>query len=957
MNYTKDDFSKRHIGSNSKELQDILKSLGHSSLEAFTKALLPKDIYEKKVFDLPKALSEQEILEMAKKLGDQNQIFKNYIGMGYHPSFTPSVIARNVLENPSWYSSYTPYQPELAQGRLQALLNFQTLIKDLTAMEVANASLLDEGTAAAEGLFLLKSANEQKQNSKKFFVDQHVFPQTLEVLHTRAQALKWDMEVGDFKNFKGSQNYFASVIQYPNCLGSVEDIQGFIHQSHQSGALSLVISDPLSLLLLKAPGEMQADVVVGSSQRFGIPLFFGGPHAAYIATHKKFVRLMPGRLVGLSKDRHEKPALRLALQTREQHIKRERATSNICTAQALLATLSGFYACYHGPQGLKNIASKINDLTKKLYKVLEAFDWSILNSSFFDSITVELDCEKKAEQIQKLFWDNKINIARPSPLRLSWSLHELTKEEDILEIANILKTQNIVLASKQTSSPLDLKKPSFSKTLSRTSPYLQHPVFNSYHSETKMMRYIKHLETKELSLTNSMIPLGSCTMKLNASTQMLPVGWSCFKDLHPFAPKNQAQGFLKLIKDLEAYLCELTGFTKFSFQGNAGSQGEYAGLLAIKAYHQAQNQSDRNICLIPQSAHGTNPASAVMAGFKVLPLKCNQKGEIDADDFHEKLKTYSSKIAALMLTYPSTYGIFEKGVQDLCKKIHKEGALVYLDGANMNALLGLCKVASIGFDVCHLNLHKTFCIPHGGGGPGVGPIGVCKKLEPFLPSHWNTREGFFTLSSLKNTKVGAISSAPYGSAGILPISWAYILMMGYEGLKKSAQVAMANANYIAYKLEKHYKILFTDSKKQVAHECILDFRKFKNTKSISIDDVVKRLIDYGFHAPTMSWPVPGTLMVEPTESESKQELDYFCEALISIKKEMEQKDVSILKTAPHTLEDALSQTWPYSYSKQQAFYPVNWLKDRKFWPPVSRVENAYGDINLSCSCPSMDDFN
>lgn len=974
-------FSSRHIGSRPKELQDILKTLNSSSLDEFITDLLPEEIKKACSFDLPEALSEQELLEKAKSLGDQNKIFKNYIGMGYNPSFTPSVIARNVLENPNWYTSYTPYQPELAQGRLEALLNFQTVIKDLTAMDIANASLLDEATATAEALFLMKNANEKKQEAKKFFVDQHVFPQTLEVLKTRSQALNWEMEVGDFKNFKGSQDYFATIIQYPNSLGSVEDIQSFIEKSHKSDCLSLVISDPLSLLLLKPPGEMGADVVVGSSQRLGVPLFFGGPHAGYIATRNEFVRLLPGRLVGISKDRHGNPALRLALQTREQHIKRERATSNICTAQALLAIISSFYACYHGPQGLKKIATKINDLTKKLYKVLEAFEWSILNSHFFDTITVELGSEEKARQIQKLFWDHEINVARPAPNQLSWSLHELVKLEDVLEIEKILKNQDIVSTTKKASS-FSVNKPaseksfkensfkaeSFKKSLARTSSYLEHPVFNSHHSETQMMRYIKKLEKKELSLTDSMIPLGSCTMKLNASTQMIPVSWPSFKDLHPFAPKEQTQGSLKLIKDLETYLCELTGFKRFSFQGNAGSQGEYAGLLAIKAYHQSQGQSHRNICLIPSSAHGTNPASAVMAGFKVMPLKCTDKGAVDSKDLEQKLKTYGQDVAALMLTYPSTYGIFEEGVQSLCEKIHQAGALVYLDGANMNALLGLCKVASIGFDVCHLNLHKTFCIPHGGGGPGVGPIGVNEKLKDFLPSHWFLREELATDSRETDSretdsrgkdsreKVGAISSAPYGSAGILSISWAYILMMGHEGLKQSAQVAISNANYIATRLKGHYKILFTNSKGQVAHECIVDFRKFKNTKSISIDDVVKRLMDYGFHAPTMSWPVHGTLMIEPTESESKQELDYFCDTLIAIKKEMEQEDVSILKTAPHTLEDALSDVWPFSYSKQQAFYPLDWVKERKFWPPVSRVENAHGDINLVCSCPSMEDF-
>lgn len=953
-------FEDRHIGSNQQELLEILQTLGVSSLEELIKSLLPSEIYNQDEFCLEKAISEQEFLQRAQKLGNKNKVFKNYIGMGYNPSITPSVILRNVLENPNWYTSYTPYQPEISQGRLEALLNFQTLITDLTGMELANASLLDESTAAAEALNLAKNANESLPQATKFFVDKHCFPQTLEVLKTRSKALGWQMELGDFKNFKfedKNNEYFATIIQYPNSLGSVEDISHFIENSKKQNCISIVITDPLSLCLLKPPGEMGSDVVVGSSQRFGIPLFFGGPHAAFIATKEKFVRLIPGRIVGVSKDRHAQPALRLALQTREQHIKRERATSNICTAQALLATAASFYACYHGPLGLKKIASKINYLTKKLYTILELFDWEILNPHFFDTLTVSLNCEKKTISLQKLFWEKEINISSPGPKTLSWSLNEQTTEQDIAEIKTILQNQDIIPCLKNTSASSPKPLPT---SLIRTSLYLEHPVFNSHHTETKMMRYIKLLEKKELSLTDSMIPLGSCTMKLNAATEMIPISWSSFNAIHPFAPKEQTQGFLEMIKELEQQLCELTGFYKFSFQGNAGSQGEYAGLLAIKSYHKKQGDTHRDICLIPTSAHGTNPASAMVAGLKVQALACTKEGSIDKKDLQEKLKTYSGRVACLMLTYPSTYGIFEEDVKQICSQIHQEGGLVYLDGANMNALLGLCKVAHVGFDVCHLNLHKTFCIPHGGGGPGVGPIGVNKKLKDFLPSHWfygsNASADENPSTEENRTNVGAISSAPYGSAGILSISWAYILMMGHEGLKKSAGVAIANANYIAEKLKDHYKILFTGHRGGVAHECIVDFRKFKNTKSITIDDIAKRLIDYGFHAPTMSWPVPGTLMIEPTESESKQELDKFCEALISIKKEIELADVSLLKNAPHVLEDALSKDWQFPYSKQQAFYPLAWVKKRKYWPPVSRVQQAYGDINLVCSCPSMRDF-
>ena len=939
-------FIKRHIGSNEKELSEILKNLQVSSLEELTEQIIPPEIYKKTAFHFPSPLSEGELLKKAKKIGEKNHIFKSYIGQGYNPSATPGVIARNILENPAWYTSYTPYQPELAQGRLQALLNFQTMVADLTGMEIANSSLLDEGTAAAEGLTLAKNANEQASQAKKFFVDQFVFPQTVQVLKTRARHFNWEMKQGDFENFSGGKDYFAALIQYPNSQGNISDIEPFLKKMASQGIKTVVVADLLSLCLLKPPGEMGADVVVGSSQRFGVPLFFGGPHAAFFATRNEYARLVPGRIVGLSKDRHERPALRLALQTREQHIRRERATSNICTSQVLLALVAGFYAVYHGPEGLKKMAEKINKLTAKLWHILNDFKGEILTKTFFDTLHWKTE---SAEKIYQAFLKNKINLGRPAPDTLSWSLNELTEEKDLQEIAHILKS---CLSSAPSAIPKKATDPlqkseihgSLPSAYRRITSFLTHPIFNSFHSETQMLRYIHQLQKKELSLTHSMIPLGSCTMKLNATTEMLPVTWPSFAHIHPFAPREQTTGYVQLIQELEKQLCELTGFSAFSFQPNAGSQGEYAGLVTIKNFHESQGESHRDICLIPVSAHGTNPASARMAGLKTIPLACTKDGSIDPEDLDKKLETYGDTLSSIMITYPSTYGVFEKGIPEICKKIQNKGGRVYLDGANMNALLGLCKPRSLGFDVCHLNLHKTFCIPHGGGGPGAGPVGVSEELKPFLPTETD----------------GAVSSAPFGSAGILVISWAYISLMGYEGLKRSAQIAMAHANYMVEKLKNHYRILFTGPNNRVAHECIVDFRKFKNTADITVEDVAKRLMDYSFHAPTMSWPVPGTLMVEPTESESKEELDKFCDSLIAIKKELEEapknpSQKALLKNAPHTLEDLMKDDWPFSYKKSEAFYPLPWIKERKFWPPVSRVENAFGDINLFCSCPPLQD--
>ena len=935
-----DNFIKRHIGPSEQELSQILKSLKVSSLEELAQESLPEEVYNQDSFTLPPPLDEKDFLELAQSKAKKNKIFKSYIGMGYKPSITPGVIERNILENPVWYTSYTPYQAELAQGRLEALLNFQTMVSDLTGMEVANASLLDEGTALAEALALAKNANEKKSQAKKFFVDSKIFPQSLDVLKTRSAAWGWEMIQDSYKNFQGAEDVFAVILQYPDSTGSIEDIESFLQKMSSKNCFPIVASDLLSLTLLKAPGEMGAKVVVGSSQNFGIPLFFGGPHAAFFATKKDYIRLIPGRIVGVSKDRHEKQAYRLSLQTREQHIRREKATSNICTAQALLAVMASFYAVYHGPEGLKKISLKINQLTKKLYELLESFkEIQILNKTFFDTLSFQLPSKEQTAKLYKAFQKEKINLNFANHL-LSITLNEFSSAEDIKQIQNILEKQ-------LQPSSVKTQVLAVPKKYLRESPYLQHPVFNSYHTETELLRYIHRLQNKELSLAHSMIPLGSCTMKLNAVTELKPVSWPSFSEIHPFAPKEQSQGWQEILIELEKQLCEITGFKAFSFQPNAGSQGEYAGLLAIKKYHEAKGEQDRKLCLIPSSAHGTNPASAVMAGFKTVTVKCTKEGQIDVRELESILGKKGKHIAAMMITYPSTYGFFEEGLKEICNKIHAVGGLIYLDGANMNALLGLCKPAHLGFDVCHLNLHKTFCIPHGGGGPGVGPVGLNEKLKDFLPNH-------FCLKN--NSKGGALSSAPYGSAGILLISWAYIKLMGLEGLKKSAQVAIANANYIAERLKPYYRILFANKKARVAHECIIDLRKFKNKYNITVDDVAKRLIDYGFHAPTMSWPVPGTLMIEPTESESKKELDKFCAALISIRKEIDQaekdkKQAQLLKSAPHTLEDAMSEEWPFPYSKQKAFYPLSWLKERKFWPPVSRIENAFGDINPFCSCP------
>ena len=942
-------FSNRHIGPRQTDIEAMLKTLDCKSLEELVQKTTPFEILNCKKLNLPEALTETECLKKIKSTAQKNKIFKNYIGMGYYESLLPPVIQRNILENPVWLTSYTPYQSEIAQGRLQALLNFQTMVTELTEMDTANSSLLDEGTALAEAVTMAFN-NRHENEAKSIFLDENIFPQTKEVLKTRTESAGLNIVTKKAHDFNFDKKYFCIVVQYPDSTGAVHNWEKLCKQAKKQKILILFIADPLSLCLLKSPGAMGADIVVGSCQRMGLPLFFGGPHAAYIATKKEYVKSLPGRIVGVSKDRHGSSALRLAIQTREQHIRRERATSNICTAQALLATIAGMYALYHGPKGLKKIATRVHHLSLSLSQVLKNLGFHLKNEiNIFDTVQISLP-KKQAEEIYERLLQHGINIAKIPNNKLttlSFSINETTTSEDLSSLSEIISKKKVIVKENSCSGKL-------SKELLRTSPCLKHPIFQSYHSETQMLRYIHKLGEGDLSLTHSLIPLGSCTMKLNSTTELTPVSWPEFSNIHPFAPAEQTKGYSILIKELEEYLCEITGFGGVSLQPNAGSQGEYAGLLIIRRYHEENGDKKRKICLIPSSAHGTNPASAVMAGFTPITVPCDKNGNISHKDLKQKIEKYKNELAAFMLTFPSTFGVFEKDIPDICKQVHKTGALVYLDGANMNALIGISQPAKWGADVCHLNLHKTFCIPHGGGGPGVGPVAVTKELKKFLPGHPLKQE------ITSKDSISSISSAPWGSAGILMISWAYIRLMGSRGLTRATQVAILNANYMAQKLNKHYKILYTGNNNMVAHEYILDFRKFRNTAEISVDDVAKRLIDYGFHAPTMSWPVPGTLMIEPTESEDKAELDRLCSALIQIRKEIQEIedkkfDVknNILKNAPHTLKDALEEEWPFFYSKNQAFYPLPWVKTHKFWPQVSRVKNAYGDINLFCSCPPL----
>lgn len=972
------EFTARHIGPDAHEQDVMLKELGFSSLEEMASKVIPKNIRINKAVDVGPGVSEHELLKNLKKIMSKNQIFKSYIGLGFHDCITPSPILRNVFENPVWYTAYTPYQPEISQGRLESLLNFQTVITDLTAMEISNSSLLDEGTAAAEAMSMSHSLCK-KTDANTFYVSHLMHPHVIEVLKTRSEPLGLDMQIVDVAKVPWSEKSFAVFVQYPNTLGEVSDYKFLADQAHQNGSMLIAATDLLSLTLLTPPGEWGADIVVGNSQRFGVPLGFGGPHAGFLATKDAYKRLMPGRLVGMSVDSQNKPALRLALQTREQHIRREKATSNICTAQVLLANMAAMYAVYHGPRGLKQIALRIHKLAHLFATGLNKLGVKTQSTNIFDTVYIESDAAEKifttaaqqqinlravtASQTQaensSAFWKNSnTNFNIEKKIGVSISLNETTTESDVDNLLQVFATAlgKSVLDFNQLLKDWDQKQNVLASQFIRQSAYLTHPVFNTHHSETKLMRYIYELQNKDLTLTHSMIPLGSCTMKLNAATELLPVSWPEVNKLHPFIPSSQAQGYIEMIKDFEKKLCAITGFHAVSLQPNAGSQGEYAGLLVIREYFKAKNQSHRNICLIPSSAHGTNPASAVMAGMKVVVVNCDDQGNVDIADLKLKAEQNKDHLAALMVTYPSTHGVFEEGITEICDIIHANGGQVYMDGANLNALVAVAQPGAFGPDVMHMNLHKTFSIPHGGGGPGVGPIGVATHLAPYLPRHTlNEDVG-------PNTGVNTTTSAPWGSASILPISWSYITMMGSEGLKRATLVSILNANYIAKKLENHYPILYKGKEGLVAHECILDLRPLKKTSGVDVTDVAKRLIDFGFHAPTMSWPVAGTLMVEPTESESKAELDRFIEAMILIKNEVTEiekgqitYEKSPLAHAPHTAQ-VITQAWDRPYSLEKAVYPVSWLRKNKYWPSVGRVDNAYGDRNLVCACPSIDEY-
>ncbi len=949
-NQTLSNFIQRHIGPSAEDIQQMLEVLGFSSLDDLIDQTVPTAIRLNQSLQLPAAQTEYAALAKLKQIAAKNQVFRSYIGMGYYDAITPPVIQRNILENPGWYTAYTPYQPEIAQGRLEALLNFQTMIIELTGLEIANASLLDEATAAAEAMSMSYGVCKNKANA--YFVSRDCHPQTIDVLLTRAAPLGIEIIIGDHQTFDFTQAIFGAILQYPASDGTIYDYRAFIEQAHTQGALVTVAADPLSLTLLTPPGEFGADIAVGSTQRFGIPLGFGGPHAAYFATKEEYKRQVPGRIVGVSKDVHGKPALRLALQTREQHIRREKATSNICTAQVLLAVMAGMYAVYHGPEGLKNIAENIHQLTVTLADGLKRLGYKISSDYFFDTLRVEL-VKQNLEAIKAGCQARNINLRIFDDTAVGISLDETTTLEDIIDLWQIFAGQDdLPFTPEELSSSSHIPLP-------RTSVYLTHPVFNRYHSETELLRYLHKLETKDLSLTTSMIPLGSCTMKLNATAEMIPVTWAEFGKIHPFAPPSQTLGYQILFQQLEAWLAEITGFAGVSLQPNAGSQGEYAGLLVIRHYHESRGEAHRNVCLIPTSAHGTNPASAVMCGMKVVAVACDADGNIDVDDLKAKAEKHSHELAALMVTYPSTHGVFEAAIQEICAVVHTHGGQVYMDGANMNAQVGICRPGDIGADVCHLNLHKTFCIPHGGGGPGMGPIGVAAHLVPFLPGHPVLGTG----EKQPNSEFGAVAAAPWGSASILVISWMYIVMMGAAGLTQATKVAILNANYIAKKLESYYPVLYKGQNGLVAHECILDLRSLKKSANIEIDDIAKRLMDYGFHAPTVSWPVAGTIMVEPTESESKEELDRFCDALIAIREEiaaiesgkMDAQD-NLLKNAPHTAESLISGEWTHPYSREQAAYPAPWTREHKFWPIVGRIDAAFGDRNFVCSCLPMEAY-
>ena len=942
------DFIKRHIGLSKKDEKTMLSDLGYKSLNELIEDTVPSKILFKDLLSIGDPNSEYEGLRKLRSISKKNQIYSNFIGMGYYGTYTPNVIVRNILENPGWYTSYTPYQPEVAQGRLEMLLNFQQMIIDFTGMDIANASLLDEGTAAAEAMGL--SHRLDKKDNKIVFISNDCHPQTIEVVKTRSEPLGLKVVIGNDEDLSNiSEDIICGILQYPGTLGDIKDPSENISKIKKRNGKSILVCDLLSLAKLKTPAELGADIAVGSSQRFGIPMGYGGPHAAFFATKDEFKRSMPGRIVGVSVDRHGNKAYRLALQTREQHIRRDKATSNICTAQALLAIVSAAYAIYHGPKGIKTISERVSQLAKNFADKLKQSGYELYSDYFFDTVTIIT--KDKTDQIFNNALAQKVNIRKVNSEMLSVSFDE---KKNVYRANQLLKIFNCAESIKENPTE---NLPNLPKNLLRTSTYLDHQVFNSYHSETEMLRYLKRLEEKDIALNRSMIALGSCTMKLNAVAEMIPITWREFSEPHPFAPIEQMEGFRTLFTDLKNWLRSITGFSGVSLQPNAGAQGEYAGLMVIRKYHLERGESNRNVCLIPSSAHGTNPASAQMVGMKVVVVNCDKQGNVDFEDLNKKVEAHSENLGALMVTYPSTHGVFEEKISDICELVHKHGGQVYMDGANLNALVGIAKPGNFGPDVCHINLHKTFCIPHGGGGPGMGPIACKRHLEIYLPSHPVIKD------CGPATGIGPVSAAPWGSSSILSISWMYIKMMGSEGLKLATQIAILNANYVAHKLKNHFPILYKGTNGNVAHECIIDIRSIKNETGITEEDIAKRLIDFGFHAPTMSWPVPGTMMIEPTESESLQELDRFCNCLIKIKEEIDKiKDGQFdkidnpIKNAPHTDLELASNNWEHKYSREEAAYPSNFLRASKFWPPVARVDNVYGDKNLFCTCPSMDEF-
>ena len=954
------EFIERHIGPDQAGIQSMLDELGLESLDRLIEKTVPAAIALNQALNLPAAMNEETALAKLKAMASSNQSSRSFIGLGYYDTYTPNVILRNVLENPGWYTAYTPYQPEISQGRLESLLNYQQMVLDLTGMELANASLLDEATAAAEGMALAKRVSKNR-NANKFFVDAGCFPQTIDVIKTRAENFGFELVIGGFDQVEKSE-LFGAIFQYPSMLGDVTDLSEAVEQLHSNKAIAIVAADLMSLALLKPPGEMGADVVLGSTQRFGVPMGYGGPHAAYFATRDDYKRAVPGRIIGVSKDARDKQAYRMALQTREQHIRREKANSNICTAQVLLANIAAFYAMYHGPTGLRRIASRIHRLTQILAIGLQSKGIKLDNETYFDTLTLAVS-EDEAMQIAERAGEANINLRLDriaSHQTIGVSLDECTSDAEIEALWQVIIGKDgasLSVADIDNQIETGAVESVVPAKLERRTAYMTHPVFNRFHSETDMMRYLKRLENKDISLTHSMIALGSCTMKLNAAAEMIPVTWPEFSKPHPFTPVDQMQGYQKMIQELEHMLEEITGFDAVSMQPNSGAQGEYAGLLAIRKYLDGIGETQRNICLIPTSAHGTNPASAQMIGMKVVLVACDGDGNIDFADLSAKAEEYSEALAALMITYPSTHGVYEEAVKDICQVIHDHGGQVYMDGANLNAQVGVAKPAEIGADVSHVNLHKTFCIPHGGGGPGMGPIGVKAHLAPYLANH--------ALIELEGPNPGnsAVSAAPWGSSGILPISWMYITMMGAEGLLEATQVAILNANYIAAKLAAHYPVLYTGRGGMVAHECIIDMRPLKQASGITEEDIAKRLMDYGFHAPTMSFPVAGTLMIEPTESESKEELDKFIAAMIKIREEIAQVESgqldaenNPLKHAPHTIEDLLDDNWERPYTKAQGAYPMGGSVDSKYWPSVNRIDNVYGDRNLFCACPALESY-